>query len=157
MSLTIRTGTAEDLTACIPILEAIRQRYQTFEPQFWKRAPGAAAMSHTFLTYLIAQETTLFLIAEENGAVTGFLTAKPQPAPPVFAPGATAFVDDFCVADEAAWATTGAALLREARAKLKERGFEQVIVVTAYRDDGKMAMLKQEELSLASAWWVGRP
>ena len=114
-------------------------------------------MSEKFLGYLIAQETTLFLIAEENRAVTGFLTAKPQPAPPVFEPGATAFVDDFCVADEAAWATTGAALLREARTRLKARGFAQVIVVTAHRDDGKMAMVKQEELSLASAWWVGKP
>jgi GNAT superfamily N-acetyltransferase len=157
MTLTIRSGTADDLEACLPILQMKRTRYQTYEPQFWKLSPVAGPMTQAFLGHLIAQPTTLFLVAEENGAISGFLTAKPQPAPPVFAPGETVFVDDFYVADDAAWPTTGAALLREARAQLKERGCEQVVVVTAYRDDGKMAMLKQEELSLASAWWVGRP
>jgi hypothetical protein len=157
MGISIRTGTVDDLKDCLPILEKTRRKYETHEPQFWKRSPNAPALTQQFLGYLIAQKTTLFLVAEKDGVTEGFLTARPQPAPPVFAPGETAFVDDFCVMDEAAWATTGAALLREARAQLKERGFEQVIVVTAYRDDGKMAMLKQEELSLASAWWVGRP
>lgn len=153
----IRTGTKSDLPACVAILEAARAKYQDYEPQFWKRAPNAAKMSEMFLTHLTAQDTTLFLVSEADRRVTGFLTAKPQPVPPVFAPGETAFVDDFYVVDDAAWPTTGAALLREARTQLKTRGFEQVVVVTAYRDDGKMAMLKQGELSLASAWWVGRP
>src|SRR5690242_16724228 len=157
MTLTIRTGTAEDLQACVAILEAKRQRYERYEPQFWKRAPDATAKTQAFLNYLTVQPTTLFLVGEQEGAVTGFLTARPQPAPPVFEPGQTAFVDDFYVADDALWPTMGAALLRAARVQLKERGFAQVIVVTAYRDDGKMEMLKQEKLSLASAWWVGRP
>jgi hypothetical protein len=153
--MTIRTGGKIDLPACVGILEETRARYEQYEPQFWKRAPNAARMSEAFLGMLTAQESTLFLVSEADGAITGFLTAKPQPVPPVFAPGATAFIDDFCVADN--WLTTGATLLREARAQLKARGFEQVIVVTAYRDDGKMAMLKQENLSLASAWWAASP
>lgn len=153
--MTIRAGSKADLPGCIAIVEKTRAKYQDYEPQFWKRAPNAAQMSEAFLGMLIAQETTLFLVAEEENGVAGFLTAKPQPVPPVFTPGKTAFIDDFCVASD--WATIGTALLREARTQLKERGFEQIIVVTAYRDEGKMEMLKQENLSLASAWWVGRP
>jgi ribosomal protein S18 acetylase RimI-like enzyme len=155
--MTIRIGQRDDLPACVAILEKMRARYQTYEPQFWKRAEDAPAKSAMFLNYLIAQDTTLFLVAESGGAITGFITAKPQPVPPVFVPGATAFVDDFCVAENADWLEIGAALLRAARKTLQERGFEQIVVVTAYRDDGKMRMLKQENLSLASAWWVGRP
>ncbi|HXL98666.1 MAG TPA: GNAT family N-acetyltransferase [Rhizomicrobium sp.] len=155
--MTIRSGEKADLPACIAILEKTRARYQTYEPQFWKRAHDAAAKSAMFLSYLIAQEGTLFLVAESGGVINGFITAKPQPVPPVFTPGATALIDDFCVGENADWLETGAALLRAARKTLQERGFEQIVVVTAYRDDGKMQMLKQENLSLASAWWVGRP
>jgi acetyltransferase (GNAT) family protein len=153
--MTIRAGIKDDLPSCCALLEAMRARYQTYEPQFWKRAPNAAKMSEAFLGMLTAQPVTLFLVAEAGGKITGFLTARPQPVPPVFEPGATAFIDDFCVLDD--WAVTGASLLREARAKLKERGFAQVIVVSAFRDDAKMEMLKREDLSLASAWWVGPP
>jgi hypothetical protein len=153
--MTIRPGTKDDLPACIAILEQMRGRYQAYEPQFWKRAPNAAVMSKAFLEMLTAQESTLFLVSETDDAITGFITAKPQPVPPVFTPGATALIDDFCVADD--WLVTGAALLREARSQLKARGFEQVVVITAYRHEDKMEMLKRENLSLASAWWVGKP
>jgi hypothetical protein len=153
--MTIRSGTKDDIPACVTILEQMRARYQEYEPQFWKRAPNAAVMSKAFLEMLTAQGSTLFLVNETDGGITGFITAKPQPVPPVFTPGTTAFVDDFCVADD--WLETGAALLREARAQLNARGFEQVVVVTAYRHEDKMEMLKREHLSLASAWWVGKP
>ena len=151
----IRAGNKADLPACVAILEAMRAKYEEYEPHFWKRSPNAAKMCEVYLGMLTAQDTTLFLVSETTGKIDGFITAKPQPVPPVFAPGATAFVDDFCVADD--WATTGGALLSEARSQLKARGFEQIIVVTACRNEAKMALLKQENLSPASAWWVGKP
>jgi predicted N-acetyltransferase YhbS len=157
MALTIRTGVADDLPACVAILEKTRARYQEYEPQFWKRSAKASAMSLAFLRHLTAQDGTLFLVAERDGALVGFLTAKPQPVPPVFEPGKTVFVDDFCVAEDADWAEAGAALLQEARSQLRAQGYEQIIVVTAYRDEVKMAALKGENLSLASAWWVAKP
>ena len=153
----IRTGNADDLPACVTILETARARYQAYEPHFWKRSAKAPALSLAFLRHLRAQEGTPFLVSEHDGAIVGFLTARPQPVPPVFEPGKTAFVDDFYVADDAEWPLAGVALLKEARAQLKAQGYEQVVVVTAYRDDAKMAALKEENLSLASAWWVGRP
>jgi L-amino acid N-acyltransferase YncA len=157
MAPQIRKGVADDLPACVAILETVRARYQDYEPQFWKRSAKASPMSLAFLRHLTAQEGTLFLVAERDGGIVGFLTAKPQPVPPVFEPGKTAFVDDFYVAGDAEWPVAGISLLQEARTQLKAQGYEQIIVVTAHRDDAKMAALKAGNLSLASAWWVGTP
>ena len=154
--MSVRAGSAEDVPACIAMLEAMRLRYQTYAPQFWKKAENSAAMTKMFFAHLLGEETTLFLVAEEDGTAKGFLMARPQPVPPVFEPGRTAFIDDFCVADDSDWAGIGGALLDEARAQLKARGFEQIVVVSAQRDAAKMAMLDAATLTATSSWFAAK-
>ena len=93
-------------------------------------------------------------MSEWGGEPNGFLIAAPVATPPVFDAGPTAVIDDFCVDDPALWPIAGQSLLRAARAELKERGFQQIVVVSGFQDAAKQAFLEREKLSLASAWWT---
>lgn len=136
------------------LAEARRVRYETFEPLFWKKAQDSLEMGRLFFTHLLSQPDTLAILAETEGRIVGFLIATAARVPPVVAPGATAMIDDFCVAEPAFWGEVGPALLDGARAVLRENGFVQIVVVCGFKDDEKMAFLKTQNLSLASTWWT---
>ncbi|MEJ1967902.1 MAG: GNAT family N-acetyltransferase [Rhizomicrobium sp.] len=150
----VRTATPADLDAAAAMAEARRVRYEAFEPVFWKRQPGSEALSRAWFAHLLARPETVFLVAEWGGSPTGFLIAVPTPAPPVYEAGPTAMIDDFCVEDPALWASVGPPLLREARARLKERGFRQIVVISGAKDTEKKTFLAAEKLSPASTWWT---
>ncbi len=110
----------------------------------------AGAASQARLAPLLSRPDVLFLIAEWGGSPTGFLIAQPAPAVPGAGPAAT--IEDFHVEDPGLWPSAGQALLREARALLKERGIERIAVACGGKDAEKMAMLAAEKLSPAGAW-----
>jgi hypothetical protein len=150
----VRPANQSDLDAVAAMAEARRVRYEAFEPMFWKRRAGGAAMSRAFFAHLLSKPDNSFLVSEWGGAPNGFLIASPVPTPPVFDAGPTAMIDDFCVDDPALWPIAGQGLLRAARAELKERGFKQIVVVSGFKDAEKQAFLESEKLSLASTWWT---
>lgn len=153
--MNIRPATTDDVPACVAIIEARRDLYQTFEPRFWNKSANSGALSQGWFSHLFGNEKVLSLVAEDGAALAGFLIASNAPAPPVFDPGGpTALIDDFYVRSDDLWLTTGAALLDAARAALKERGFAQIVVVGVQRDDAKNALLTRADLSLASNWWT---
>ena len=57
-------------------------------------------------------------------------------------------------ANPALFPTVGAALLDGARARLKARGFTQMVVVCAARDTARTAFLESQPLSLTTTWWT---
>ncbi len=73
--------------------------------------------------------------------------------PPVYAPGATATIDDFAVTADA-WATVGVELVRR-RSSAAALKVTQLVVVCGHRDEAKRSMLQDLGLSLASEWYVG--
>jgi hypothetical protein len=73
-------------------------------------------------------------------------------APPVYnLGGLTCVVDDFCTND---WATTGKALLSAAMEEAKQRGEVQIVVICPHLEEAKRAMLRGEELTITSGWYV---
>jgi GNAT superfamily N-acetyltransferase len=152
----VRPAMEADLDAVAAMAEARRVQYETYQPVFWKRREGSEAMGRAWFAHLLAKPDALFLIAEWGGSQTGFLIAQPVPTPPVYDAGPTAVIDDFCVEDPRLWASVGQSLLREARARLKERGIRQIVVVCGDKDAEKKALLDGEKLSLASTWWTAQ-
>jgi len=136
------------------LAEARRVRYEAFEPLFWKKAQTSLEMGRAFFAHLIGQPETLSLLAEADGRTVGFLIATTARVPPVVTPGATAMIDDFCVAEPDLWAQVGPPLLDTARTALRENGFAQIVVVCGFKDREKTAFLERQDLSLASAWWT---
>jgi ribosomal protein S18 acetylase RimI-like enzyme len=153
--MNIRPATREDVPACVTMIEARRQIYETYEPRFWKKAANSPALTQGWFSHLFGDEKILSLVADDGTALAGFLIAANVPAPPVFDPGGpTALIDDFYVKSDDLWLTAGAALLDAAKAALKERGYAQIVVVGVQRDDAKNALLTRTDLSLASNWWT---
>lgn len=153
--MAIRTALAEDVPACVAMLGAYRDILQTYQPRFWRKSAHAAPMTQAFFGHLATDPKATFLVSENSGAVDGFLIAMPQQAPPVYDPGGTtALIDDFCVASPDLWPTVGATLLDEARRRLREAGFAQIVMVMADRDAEKNAFARANDLSLASTWWT---
>ncbi len=149
----IRAAEAEDIAGMVALSEQYRQRLERYQPVFWRTAEGSAEAQARYFASLLPRADVLALV---HGAVTGlagFVIVRLQEAPPVYAPGGlTATIDDFCVAQELHWPTTGAALLNEAIRRARERGAVQVVVVCPHRDQAKLTLLAAEGLTIASEW-----
>jgi GNAT superfamily N-acetyltransferase len=151
----IRSATQTDIAAILDMAEARRTEYQAYQPVFWRKAPDSREKQMPFLTAFIQRENVFALVHETDGRVDGFLIGAIVPTPPVYAAGGpTCSVDDYCVADRAAWAITGAALLEAAAGEARARGAVQMVVVCANRDIPKRSMLSDQEYTIASEWWT---
>lgn len=151
----IREVRADDVHRIAELAARMRERYEHYEPRFWRVAEGATEIHELWLAHLLDDERTLALVAEDDGEVVGYLFATVAIAPPVYDPGPSATIDDFAVTRDAMWAGVGVDLLREAQRRLGQRGVGQVVVVCGHRDEPKRAMLQGMGLHLASEWYVG--
>jgi hypothetical protein len=79
-----------------------------------------------------------------------------MPAPEVYNPGGlTLIIDDFCVQSENLWQSVGHALIEETKAAAKAKGAKQILVVCGAHDHPKRKFLGEQNLSIASEWFVG--
>lgn len=154
--VTNRPAEAQDLDAVLALAEARRRQYATYEPVFWRLAPGARAQQRPYLAGLLRNQDVLARVAVTDAAVVGFVIGRLAPAPPVYDPGGlTCLVDDITVAVPDLWPVVGVDLLREIRDAAGERGAVQVVVVAAHPDGVKRAALAAAGLAIASEWWTG--
>lgn len=151
----IRPVHGDDIGACVELVEAERQRRRFWQPIFWRPSPHSASITHTHFTNLRLRSDIVFLVAEQDGEIVGFLIGKPAPGPPVYAPGgATFLIDDFCVARATGWRDIGRSLLDNARTRLRARGAAQIVIVCPDRDRDKKQMLRHAAFTHASTWWT---
>ncbi|QPC99914.1 GNAT family N-acetyltransferase [Qipengyuania soli] len=149
-----RPATLGDIPEIVGILGAYRDKLAHWSPQFWRPAPGSAAMTTMYLGSLVGKEEHIFLVAEEAGAVIGFALALETPAPPVYAPGDTGTLDDFAVLDDERWEEVAGALLAAIVRNAKKLGWKQLIAVSPKADDLKNRLLEEAGLVVASQWWT---
>lgn len=100
-------------------------------------------------------------MAEAEGALLGFITARPtpapppKPAPPVYDPGGPTWtVDDFCVAEPRLRPDAGRGLWEAVADHGRSAGWRQIVCVTAVADTPENAMLDAASLTPASQWRV---
>ncbi|MDX2050628.1 MAG: AAA family ATPase [Rickettsiaceae bacterium] len=93
---------------------------------------------------------------KSGGDIVGFIIGRLMPAPEVYNPGGlTLMIDDFCVQSENLWESVGHELIEEAKAADKARGATQIVVVCGAHDLPKRKFLREQNLSIASEWYVG--
>lgn len=154
--VTIRPARSEDLESILDLADARRRQYATYQPRFWRPAADAIARQRPYLAALIGDADVIALVAVIDDAVVSYAIGRLTGSPPVYDPGgATCLVDDFTVADAAAWSTTGVELLRSVRRIAHQRGATQIVVITGHLDAAKRSALTASGLSIASEWWVG--
>ncbi|WP_369025315.1 N-acetyltransferase family protein [Qipengyuania sp. RANM35] len=149
-----RPATLGDIPEIVGILGAYREKLARWSPQFWRPAPGSAAMTTMYLGSLVGKKEHIFLVAEEAGAVIGFALALETPAPPVYAPGDTGTLDDFALSDDDRWEEVAGALLAAIMRNAKKLGWKQLIAVSPKADGLKNRLLEEAGLVVASQWWT---
>ncbi len=86
----------------------------------------------------------------------GFVIGKLIPAPEVYNPGGlTLMVDDFYVKSKNLWKFVGARLIEAVNASAKVKGASQILVVCGAHDHPKRKFLNEQNLQVASEWFVG--
>ena len=108
MEIRIRPASQPDLAHVTRMTEDRRVQYQEYQPVFWRKAEDSAVLAGDFMAKTIAREDVLFLVAESDERILGFLVATEISAPPVYDPGGPTYhVDDFCVLSPSLWSTVG--------------------------------------------------
>jgi hypothetical protein len=64
-------------------------------------------------------------------------------------------IDDFCVKSENLWQSVGAGLIEAIKIPSKAKGAMQILVVCGAHDHPKRKFLREQNLSIASEWFVG--
>ncbi|WIG59634.1 MAG: hypothetical protein OJF49_002381 [Ktedonobacterales bacterium] len=155
MEGTIRPAVKDDVPAIAALADARRQQYQRYQPRFWRPAADARERHEPFLEQLVTGDRAIVLVHERDHTVDGFVIAQIVPTPPVYdAGGPTCSIDDFWIAADAGWLVAGRALLEAAMTEARTQGAMQTVVVCAYLDEPKRAMLAEIGYTPASIWYV---
>ena len=150
--VSIRPAEPGDLDRILALAAAQRDDYATFQPRFWRPAPGAAEAQRAYLLGLIEDSGAIALVSEPS---FGYAFGTLLPAPPVYERGPACLVVDFAVEDRSLWPRVGVELLASVRVAARDRGATDAVVVTPRLDGQKRAALTKVGLVPASEWWVG--
>jgi predicted acetyltransferase/RimJ/RimL family protein N-acetyltransferase len=154
----VRTSQLSDIDAMVSLSKAKRKLYEKAQPQFWRYAgeEGDKAQEKWFKELLEDKNYVMFTAESETQEILGFVIGKLMPAPEVYNPGGlTVIIDDFCVQSENLWQSVGARLIEEIKIPTQSKGATQILVVCGSHDNPKRKFLSEQNLSIASEWFVG--
>ena len=157
-SINIRTSQLTDIDAMVSLSKAKRMLYEKAQPQFWRYAgeEGDNTQRQWFKQLLEDKNHVMFTAESDTQEILGFIIGKLMPAPEVYNPGGlTLMIDDFCVQSENLWQSIGARLIEEIKIPTQSKGATQILVVCGSHDNPKRKFLSEQNLSIASEWFVG--
>lgn len=153
--MAIRDATPADIESMVELSEVFRRRLASYSPTFWRKADDSRERQVTWFKILLGLDNTLAVVDDNGGTLRGFAIGRLTPAPPVYATdGPACLIDDFCVADEDDWPTTGVALLSAVEARSKQHGSVLSVVVCAHLDARKRGFLAQRNFAVTAEWHV---
>jgi hypothetical protein len=152
----LRVARPSDAAEISRLTELRRERYERYQPVFWRRAPNSRAVHEAFLREELGKEDLFAFVLEEDQQLHGFVAGRLVSAPEVYAPGGpTLAIDDFVVEPSATWNSRGRDLLDCVWSAGQAAGAAQMVVVCGHRDEDKRELLRASGLTIASEWWVG--
>lgn len=157
-SFIVRRSQPSDIDAMVSLSKTKRMRYEKAHPQFWRYAgdDGDKAQKKWFEAGLNEKHNVMLTAESGTKETLGFIIGKLIPAPAVYNPGGlTVMIDDFCVQSETLWESVGLALVNAVKRDAKVNGATQMVVVCGAFDLPKHMFLSEQNLSVASEWFVG--
>lgn len=154
----VRTSQLSDISAMASLSKAKRLAYEKAQPHFWRYAgeEGDKAQEKWFKELLEDKNYAMFTAESDAKEILGFVISKLMPAPEVYSPGGlTLMIDDFCVQSENLWQSVGTRLIATVKAAAKDKSATQILVVCGAHDLPKRKFLSEQNLSIASEWFVG--
>jgi hypothetical protein len=155
---TTRPTKSSDIDGMVSLSRSKRLEYEKAQPQFWRYAGEARdnAQEKWFKELLEDKNYLMFTAASNSQEILGFVIGRLMHAPEVYDPdGLTLMIDDFCVHSENLWESVGNKLVEVIKFEAKSRGASQILVVCGSHDHPKRKFLSQQNLQVASEWFVG--
>lgn len=133
--MTIRPATPADVPAVLPMVERISTLHEQWDPAKYGRLPNIAERYRGWLASQAAQPSSVFLVAEREGAIVAFLVATTDQDIPIYKTARYGFIHDLWV--EQAYRNEGIArqLVMLAVEQFKQIGVTQVRLETAGPND----------------------
>lgn len=154
----VRTSQLSDIPAMVALSKDKRLAYEKAQPQFWRYAgeEGDKAQEKWLKELLEDKNYAMFIAESETQEILGFVIGKRIAAPEVYNPGGlTLMIDDLCVQSENLWQSVGHELIEKIKATAKTKGATQILVVCGAHDHPKRKFLSEQNLQVASEWFVG--
>jgi L-amino acid N-acyltransferase YncA len=152
----IRPLQLADVDQMVHLIELKRMEYQVYRPEFWKKTANSAELSRSYFGMMVSSADWCVLGAFDGQTMTGFISAREVPVPPVYDGVRTCVVDDFTVIERADWKGTGRELLERFKTEAQARGWRQIVVICGAMDEAKASMLNDAGLLLTTNWWTVR-
>lgn len=156
--ISIRFSQASDIPRLVEMSYQKRRSYEKAQPRFWKYAGAQAEISQAkWFEGLLTHDDHIMLTAVRHEKIAGFIIGRLMPAPEVYNPGGlTLMIDDFCLESEELWSSVGRKLIEQLKEKAKDKGAAQILIVCGAHDKPKRQFLIDNNLSIASEWYVGK-
>ena len=144
MTGVIRKAERHDLDSLGRLGAMLMRTHYAFDPQrFLPAGKGAERGYASFLGNMLDSEDDVIFVAEQDGAITGYVFAALEPLSWKELRGPAGFVHDLVVADEARKSGIGTKLMDAAIAWLRERGAPRVILWTAAPNEAAQALFRR--------------
>ena len=122
----------------------LMRTHYAFDPQrFLAAGKGAERGYASFLGSMLDSEDAVIFVAEQDGAIAGYVFAALEPLSWKELRGPAGFVHDLAVTDEARKSGLGTKLMDAAIAWLRERGAPRVILWTAAPNEAAQALFRR--------------
>jgi ribosomal protein S18 acetylase RimI-like enzyme len=143
MSLVIRKAEPGDLSSLGRLGAMLMRTHYAFDPRrFLTPGEGAERGYASFLGSVLDSDDGAVFVADDGGAITGYVYAALEPLSWKELRGPAGFIHDVAVSEEARRAGTGKELMAAAIAWLRERGAPRVILWTAAPNEAAKTLFK---------------
>jgi len=109
--VTVRQATEEETEAIVTLWHELMAMHQELTPLVWTLSEDAEARYREHLTSMLQDENRRVLVAEQNGAVVGYVVVQKGTRPPVLANSDYGVFGEICVAPSARRTGVGGALV----------------------------------------------
>ena len=142
--MTIRKAERRDLEALGRLGAMLMETHYAFDPQrFLAPERGSERGYGAFLGSILASEHNCIFVAEEGGAVVGYVWAALEPMSWKELRGPAGFIHDIAVAESSRRTGTARKLMEAATQWLREQDAPRVILWTAAPNEGARTLFRQ--------------
>ena len=144
MPVVVRKAERSDLPVLGRLGAMLMRTHYAFDAQrFLAPGKGAEAGYASFLGGVLDSPDDCVFVAEQDGAIIGYVYAALEPLSWKELRGPAGFIHDIAIADQARRSGIGTALVERAIEWLRERGAPRVILGTAASNQGAQALFRR--------------
>jgi ribosomal protein S18 acetylase RimI-like enzyme len=131
----VRPAAPADVPAVVPMVAKICAFHEAWDPAKYSFLPGTPERYRHWLTTRAGDERSVFLVADANPKLVGFLIGTVENEIPIYRLKQYGFIHDLWVDEDYRHEGVGRQLVMMAVERFKAMGMEQVRLDTAFPND----------------------